>query len=292
MINGAIVVNKPKDWTSHDVVAKMRGVYSQKRIGHTGTLDPMATGVLVICLGKATKLVEIITGMEKTYEVEFILGYETDTEDSTGKIIQSSDKKVSSEMIYECISKFIGEQKQLPPMYSAIKIDGKHLYDIAREGKVVERKERAINIYGISEVRIEDEIVKMQVCCSKGTYIRSLVRDIGRNLGTFATMTKLVRTKVGSYSIDQAYSIENIQSNKNDVIINVEELIPNLIRLYSVREADRLLSNGNAIDISYVKGKIIEDNNECLLYDSEGILVGIFIRKGKVLKPKIILREM
>ena len=185
MINGIINVYKEKGYTSHDVVAKMRGILKMKKIGHTGTLDPDAEGVLPLCIGKATKLVDMITDKDKTYEIAMKLGVTTDTQDLTGQVLTSSEVNLREEEVISAIQSFIGEYMQLPPMYSAIKVDGKKLYELAREGKEIERKRRLVKIYDIRilQMNLKEHEVTVSVDCGKGTYIRTLLHDIGEKLG-------------------------------------------------------------------------------------------------------------
>ena len=184
MIHGIINVYKEKGFTSHDVVAKLRGIVGQKKIGHTGTLDPDATGVLPVCLGKATKLCDLLTDKNKTYEAVLLLGKTTDTQDITGEVLEEkSTEALTEEKVREAIEGFIGDYEQIPPMYSALKVNGKKLYELAREGKVIERKARPVKILDIQILEIDLPKVRMEVSCSKGTYIRTLCHDIGDKLG-------------------------------------------------------------------------------------------------------------
>lgn len=214
-MDGIINVYKEKGYTSFDVVAKLRGILKTRKIGHTGTLDPMAEGVLPVCLGSATKLVDDITGTSKTYIAEMILGVSYDTLDTTGELLEKRDVNVSEEEVRQAVASFIGEQDQIPPMFSAVKINGVKLYDMARKGKVVERKPRRITIHSIEVMDInlnaETPTVRISVECSKGTYIRSLISDIGDKLGTLAAMSELTRTKTGSFTVDKAYTIDQIE---------------------------------------------------------------------------------
>ncbi len=209
-MDGIIVVKKEKDWTSFDVTKKLRSILHEKKIGHTGTLDPMAEGVLVVCSGAATKLVDAISGTIKVYEAEMQLGISTDTEDITGTILEERPVDVTEADVISAISAFIGTYDQIPPMYSAKKINGKKLYDLARQGKTVERKPSRITIHDIKIKDIKLPYVKMEVTCSKGTYIRTLCKDIGEHLGTGATMTALLRTKVGQFTLDESHTISEI----------------------------------------------------------------------------------
>ena len=203
MIHGIINVYKEKGFTSHDVVAKLRGIVGQKKIGHTGTLDPDATGVLPVCLGKATKLCDLLTDKNKTYEAVLLLGKTTDTQDITGEVLEEkSTEALTEEKVREAIEGFIGDYEQIPPMYSALKVNGKKLYELAREGKVIERKARPVKILDIQILEIDLPKVRMEVSCSKGTYIRTLCHDIGEKLGCGGCMESLIRTRVSTFRIE------------------------------------------------------------------------------------------
>ena len=199
MINGILNVYKEPGFTSHDVVAKLRGIIKQKKIGHTGTLDPQATGVLPVCLGKATKLCDMLTDTKKEYRASFCLGLKTDTEDIWGTVTEESEVNVSKKQIEDAVFSFVGEYEQVPPMYSALKVGGKKLYELAREGKVIERKTRPVTIFEINDLRLDLPDIHMTVVCSKGTYIRSLGRDIGEKLECGACMTALERTAASGF---------------------------------------------------------------------------------------------
>ena len=200
MVNGIINVYKEKGYTSFDVVAKLRGIFKQKKIGHTGTLDPDATGVLPVCLGKATKLCDLLTDKNKTYEAVLLLGKTTDTQDITGEVLEEkSTEALTEEKVREAIEGFIGDYEQIPPMYSALKVNGKKLYELAREGKVIERKARPVKILDIQILEIDLPKVRMEVSCSKGTYILTLCHDIGEKLGCGGCMESLMRTRVSTF---------------------------------------------------------------------------------------------
>jgi len=218
-MDGIIIVNKPLGITSFDVVRKLRKVLKEKKIGHTGTLDPLATGVLIMCIGKGTKLAQIIENQHKKYVATFQLGYQTDTYDKEGKVVNKSDKtEVTRAELEEVLKKFTGKIKQIPPMFSAIKKDGKKLYELAREGIEIERDAREVEIKDIRILSMEKDTASIECHVSKGTYIRSLVNDIGIELGTFATMTGLERTSVGKIGIEKSYLLEEIEklAEKND----------------------------------------------------------------------------
>lgn len=216
-MEGIININKPSGITSFDVIRVLRRVLKEKRIGHTGTLDPLAEGVLVVCLGRVTRLVQDIEGYYKIYTAGFELGYRTDTYDIEGKTIEESEKKSATrDELDRVLKKFIGDIKQIPPMYSALKVDGQKLYDLARKGIEVERKARDIHIDFIEVLEFDGVKGKIRCGVSKGTYIRSLIDDMGRELGTLATMSSLVREKVGDSSIDKAFTLEDIERLHNE----------------------------------------------------------------------------
>lgn len=255
-INGVINVYKEKGFTSHDVVAKLRGILKTKKIGHTGTLDPQAEGVLPICIGNATKLCDLIMEKKKTYEAELILGVKTDTQDSTGKVIEKyeGDINFSDEKIIDVIKSFEGDYAQIPPMYSAIKVNGKKLYDLAREGIEIERKPRNIHIYGIDILEINLPVVKIRVNCSKGTYIRTLCNDIGEKLKVYGCMGYLLRTKTGIFELKDSVKIEEIQSIvaeeklfSSGIIVKTEDILTDYGKLNVKEKFKKLLLNGNVL---------------------------------------------
>ena len=211
-MNGVVVIDKLQGVTSHDVVGMLRKRFGTRRVGHTGTLDPLATGVLPVCIGNATRAADMLTESDKRYTAVFELGKRTDTLDIEGELLEEKPVTVSEDEVRECIQGFVGEQEQLPPMYSAIKQNGKKLYELAREGKEVKREPRHINIYSIDIVDIKMPTVTIDVLASKGTYIRSLCDDIGESLGCGAVMTALRRTESAGFKIDEAYTIEALDA--------------------------------------------------------------------------------
>lgn len=211
-MNGIIIIDKPSKLTSHDIVYAVRRLTGIKKVGHTGTLDPMATGVLPVCIGNATKVADMLTLSDKAYIAEFILGKTTDTQDADGNVLTESDVSCTAEEIRAAAAAFVGEIYQTPPMYSAIKQNGKKLYELARKGIEVERKPRRITINSIDILEIDIPRVKIDVSCSKGTYIRTLCSDIGEKLGTGAYMTSLRRTKTGNFTIEESHTLEEIKN--------------------------------------------------------------------------------
>ena len=207
MLDGIIVVNKEAGFTSNDVVAKMRGICRQKKVGHTGTLDPDATGVLPVCLGSGTKLCDMLAERDKEYVAELLLGVSTDTQDVSGTVLSERDVEASEEQVREAVMSFLGPYDQVPPMYSALKVNGKKLYELAREGKEIERKARRVEILELEILDVALPVVKMRVVCTKGTYIRTLCADIGEKLGCGGTMKSLQRTRVGRYRLEDALTL-------------------------------------------------------------------------------------
>ena len=216
--SGILVFDKPQGFTSHDVVAKLRGILRTRKIGHGGTLDPMATGVLPIFVGGATKAADYAAAQDKTYEAGFTLGFSTDTQDTTGTVIERSDRRVTLDEVRDALEGFRGAQKQIPPMYSAIKIDGQKLYDLARKGKEVERPARDITILDIALLNFDPDTQKgsFRVTCSKGTYVRTIVHDLGQKLGTCAAMHALTRIRSGVYTLAQAVTFETVERARDD----------------------------------------------------------------------------
>lgn len=251
-MNGVIVINKPWGRTSHDMVNFIRKVTGIKKVGHTGTLDPAATGVLPICIGKATKAADMLTASDKSYRAELLLGMTTDTLDAEGEILSEQPfDYVTKEMLENVIKTFIGEIYQVPPMFSAIKKDGKKLYELAREGKTVEREKRLIHIERIELLNFNKEtgIAVIDVDCSKGTYIRTLCEDIGISLGCGAYMNKLTRTKSGRFSINESYTVDEISEFVkagvlNQKLISVSELFDNYEKITLSEKQTELIKNG------------------------------------------------
>lgn len=228
MIHGIINVYKEKGFTSHDVVAKLRGITGQRKIGHTGTLDPDAEGVLPVCLGRGTKVCGLLTEKNKEYEAVLLLGIETDTQDITGSVLHNrSTEGLTESRVREAIRSFEGDYDQIPPMYSALKVGGKKLCDLAREGKTVERKSRRIRIFEIEILELSIPRVRIRVSCSKGTYIRTLCHDIGQKLSCGGCMEELIRTKSGQFELGEAYTLKQIEAFRDagtldEIVLPVE----------------------------------------------------------------------
>ena len=252
-MEGIIIVNKPKGITSFDVIRKLKKILKTKKIGHTGTLDPLATGVMLVCVGKATKLASDLEAKDKVYIADFDIGYATDTYDIEGKKIAKNIIEISKENLEQSIKKFIGNIKQVPPMYSAIKIDGNKLYHLARKGIEVERPERDVTIEYINLLDFKDNKAKIETKVSKGCYIRSLIFDIGQDLGTYATMTALQRKQVGDYSLEESYSLEQIEemvlNNDFKFLKTVEEIFSYDKYSLQTEKELTLYKNGNTIKI-------------------------------------------
>ncbi len=265
MYNGLINVYKEPGFTSMDAVAVLRGILKQKKIGHTGTLDPAAEGVLMVCLGNATKLCTFLEDKDKEYECRMLLGTETDTEDTTGTVLRKTDVECSEEEIADAINSFIGDIKQIPPMYSALKKDGKKLYELAREGKVIEREARDIKIYGIDIKEINIPYVTFTVHCSKGTYIRSLCRDIGEKLGCGGCMDHLKRTAVSFFEEKDSLKLSEIEAlakegKIDEFILPTSDVFSDLKSLYVKEESTKIIANGNPLLWSNVE-KIVDTKN-------------------------------
>ena len=282
MINGIINIYKEKGYTSHDVVARLRGICKQKKIGHTGTLDPDAQGVLPVCFGSATRLCEMLTEKEKEYIATMQLGLTTDTQDSSGIVLERRDVAVSEIEIRNVIAGFCGIQKQIPPMYSAIKVNGKKLYELARAGIEIERVPREITIHKIEILSVEQCEIKMKVSCSKGTYIRTLCHDIGQALGCGAIMTELCRTRSGQFGLEEALLLSQIEQFVQEGTIDqhcitTEEVFALLSPVYMKEEFNRLLHNGNNFQALCIQGESESDDlQEVRAYDSLGNFWGIY----------------
>ncbi|MBE5883659.1 MAG: tRNA pseudouridine(55) synthase TruB [Lachnospiraceae bacterium] len=282
MLNGIINIYKEAGFTSHDVVAKMRGICGQKKIGHTGTLDPQATGVLPVCLGSATKLCDMLTDKDKEYVAELLLGQVTDTQDTTGQVLEEQAVTCSEEEIRRVIAGFVGDYAQVPPMYSALKVNGKKLYELARAGKEVERAARNVYISEIEILKLELPVVTMRVVCSKGTYIRTLCADIGDKLGCGGTMQKLERTRVGDFRADKAVTLKQLEQMRDagqleKVILSADSVFAHCPALHVQEKWRRLLENGNAFYPNQtVEGHTYSPDAWVRIYCRNNHFVGIY----------------
>ena len=281
-MNGVINVYKEKGYTSHDVVARLRGIFRQRRIGHTGTLDPAAEGVLPVCLGNATKLCGMLTDKEKEYVAELMLGVVTDTQDMTGAILEEREVSVSCEEVKKAILAFVGTYEQIPPMYSACKVNGKRWYELARQGKEVERSARPVTIRELEILSMGLPLVRMRVVCTRGTYIRTLCHDIGERLGCGGTMKSLLRTRSGRFALDGARRLSEIEEAvkagcADTLITTVEELFSGLPGITVREEAVRAVQNGNSVFLRQITGKSgWQDGEEARVYDRDGRFYGIY----------------
>ncbi|MFC6331120.1 tRNA pseudouridine(55) synthase TruB [Paenibacillus septentrionalis] len=286
-MDGILAIWKPEGWTSHDVVAKTRRLLGMKRIGHAGTLDPMVTGVLPLCLGRSTRVVEYIQERPKAYEATITLGLATDTEDMTGEIIERADSvQVTKQQVEAVLSQFIGSIDQVPPMYSAVKVDGKRLYELAREGKSVERKSRTVTIHHIELLSLDLEQQYPQftfsVLCSKGTYIRTLCVDIGKALGVPAAMAKLVRTMSGGITKESCVTLEQVEDHMregtiSEVLVAPEQAIDHIPSATVKAIKRKYAIQGQRLYWTDLSGhQELEDHALVRVFDEEGIFLGIF----------------
>lgn len=289
MINGVLNIYKEAGFTSHDVVAKLRGIVKQKKIGHTGTLDPAAEGVLPVCLGNATKLCDLLTGWDKTYEAVLLLGRTTDTQDTTGETLSQRPVTAGEEQVRRVMLGFLGDSRQIPPMYSARKVGGKRLYELAREGLVVERESRPIRIEELTVLNMDLPRVRFRVTCSKGTYIRTLCHDIGERLGCGGCMEQLLRTRVGCFSLEESrrlWEVEKLAEEQRleEVLTPADGLFLHCERMVLKERGDKPVYNGNPLREEWVKehewGRkpAKESDSWVLVYDSRGHFVGIYRR--------------
>ena len=256
-MDGIVIVDKPEGWTSQDVVSKLRGVLKTRRIGHGGTLDPMATGVLPVFVGRGTRGVEFFEHAEKTYETLLRLGMTTDTEDITGNILTQQDAFVTGEMVEEVLAKFRGDILQIPPMYSAIKINGQKLYDLARKGREVERQPRPVTIHELTLLGMEAEGIRLRVRCSKGTYIRTLCKDIGQALGCGGCMAQLRRVQAGEYTIGSSVPLQTLIDSENpeQYLLPVDSMFMNFPQVTLTEKQEKCCRNGVAFTTNLPEGK-------------------------------------
>lgn len=282
-MDGVIVLNKPWGKTSHDMVSFIRRLLGTRRVGHTGTLDPAAVGVLPICIGKATKAAELLTAADKAYRAELVLGMTTDTQDAEGEILTEQPVTCTAEDVERAVLEFVGEIKQIPPMYSAIKQDGKKLYELARAGITVERKARNVTIHSIQieEVDLEKGMVTIDVACSKGTYIRTLCEDIGLRLGCGGYMNKLERTKSGQFLLEHSFTCDELAVLKDEgklenAIVPVDQLFPDFPKLYLTDAQTTKVKNG--VRIPYPK---LTAHQQYRLYAPNGEFLAVSRHDGE-----------
>ncbi len=278
--NGIIIVNKPADFTSFDVVAKLRGILHERRIGHGGTLDPMATGVLPVFVGGATKAADFAAAQSKGYTAGFALGYGTDTQDSTGSVVKRSGRTADKSSVQAAVDAMRGEQMQLPPMYSAIQIDGKRLYDLARKGVEVARERRRIVVHEAELLDFDEESQQghLRVVCSKGTYVRTLCHDLGESLGTLATMTSLVRTSSGAYALEQAHTLEEIEraaqiGQIDSLLLPTDSLFLAYPAVVIDDEGAARAAHGAFIALEHTKGLPKKKGQVCRVYHGDTFLM-------------------
>lgn len=295
-MTGIICINKDSDITSFGVVAKVRGITREKKAGHTGTLDPMATGVLPVMLGGATRFLNYLPESDKGYRASFVLGKTTDTLDITGKVLTESKVDATSDDVKALLPEYTGKIMQVPPMYSAKSVDGVRLYDLARQGIEIEREACEVEIKSLELVGNNGNEYIIDVLCSKGTYIRSLIDDIGRDLGCGAVMTGLQRTVAMGFTLDDCVTIAELQSIKdnnadfNDIIFSVEEVFKNYRKIYVSDAQAKRFSNGGALDIKRIK-KAPKTNEICTVYSGDNIFLGLGKSDGIELKVERLLTK-
>ena len=287
-MNGIINVYKEKGYTSHDVVAKLRGILRQKKIGHTGTLDPQAEGVLPVCLGNATRLCDLLTDKTKEYEAVLRLGVTTDTQDMTGTVLTESEINIDEVDITEIMSTFRGKIMQVPPMYSALKVDGRKLVNLAREGIEVERKAREIEIFELEILEVNLPLVRFRVNCSKGTYIRTLCQDIGEKAGCGGAMESLLRTRVDRFEVKDALTLDQIEQGRDeqkldDILYPVDEVFLHLPEVTVKNEFRKVIDNGNSLYPKMYEPRVEffadekKTPTQIRVYNEDKIFYGIYV---------------
>lgn len=254
-ISGIILVDKPQDWTSHDVVAKLRGILKERRIGHAGTLDPMATGLLTVFVGRATRAVPFAENDRKRYIAMMRTGFATDTQDITGSVISESGRTASEAEVLSVLPRFTGDIEQIPPMYSAVKVKGKKLYELARRGETVERKPRKINIGKLELIGRDGDDFVLDVSCSKGTYIRSLCNDIGDAIGCQACLSALRRVEAGAFSVSDAHGLDEIAASPEKFLLPLDTLFSEFPKLVLNERLTSKLKCGNILSIKASDGR-------------------------------------
>lgn len=294
MIDGIINVRKEKGFTSHDVVAKLRGITRQKKIGHTGTPDPDATGVLPVCFGKATKLCDMLTEKEKAYEAVLLLGKTTDTQDISGEVKKEcSVEGITQDQVRETILSFVGEYDQIPPMYSALKVNGKKLYELAREGVEIERKPRKIQIHRIEIREINLPEVRFEVWCSKGTYIRTLCNDIGEKLGCGGCMSSLIRTKSGIFTLEESKSLDEIETcvregRIEEILVPIDAMFPDVPKVFVKEGEEKSVYNGNALTKRQLEENTMPQSQERIrVYQKDGLFLALYRYDSKENRYKV-----
>ncbi len=302
MINGVLNIRKEPGMTSFGVVARIRRIFGQKKVGHTGTLDPDAEGVLPVCLGRATKLVETLSLGTKTYEAVLLLGLETDTQDTTGEVLNRAPVTCTEREAREAVLSFEGTMQQMPPMYSALKVNGQKLVDLARKGIEVERKTREVTFSEMEILSVDLPRITFRVTCTHGAYIRTLCCDIGRKLGCGGAMEHLDRTRVGVFDVRDAYTIEEVAAMKEaedalpehregnySFLLSIDRFYEELPAVTCARSAEKLLLNGNALPLSDARGfddaePVIEKGQEVRVYLENGAFVGIYRREEETFR--------
>ena len=274
---GVSNIYKEKGYTSHDVVAKLRGILRQKKIGHTGTLDPDAEGVLPVCLGRATKLCDLLTDKRKTYEAVLRLGITPDTQDMTGSVLEKRAVTAAPSEVSSCIQGFLGEQQQIPPMYSGLKVNGRKRDELAREGKEIERKRRRVEFFSIDILEMDVPFVRFTVTCSKGTYIRTRCHDIGQRRGCGGCMQSLVRTRVERFGVEDALRLSEVEKAVEEGtvlshVVTIEQMFSEYGEVHAPARFDKMLRNGNAVPAE----DEMEDGTRVRMYDSGQRFIGLY----------------
>ena len=279
-MNGILLIDKEPDWTSSDVVVKLKGILRERRIGHAGTLDPMATGLLVVFVGRATRAVQFAENDSKRYRAALRLGITTDTQDVTGNVLSRSEKPVGEDELRAVIPQFIGDIMQLPPMYSAVQVNGQRLYDLARKGIEVEREARQINVSAIKLISYDPAAREgvLDISCGKGTYIRTIINDIGEMLGCGGAMTSLVRTSSGGFTLADCFTFEQIQQARDEdrlaeLILPIERVFAKLPKLKLNEVQTRMYRNGVKLDLARVRN-IRDDADDYAVYGFDGAFIG------------------
>ncbi len=291
-MTGLILLDKPQGVTSFGAVARVRRIFGEKRAGHTGTLDPMATGVLPILLGRSTRLCDMILAADKRYQAEILLGTVTDTYDITGEILSRCDKIPSDDAVLSALDKFRGKIMQTPPIFSALKRDGERLYDIARRGESIEIEPREVEIKELNVIALDDNVLTVDVLCSKGTYIRSLAHDIGAALGCGATLKALRRTATGSFLIADCVSLEQLEANPEGCLLQADSCVSYLPRVTVTDNQRERYLHGGELFISRVGcERELADGELCRIYDREGVFLGVSQAQGDLIKVKCLIFE-